>query len=1112
MRGAYRCASAMDPARLQALFVEYAKASRVLDKHEAEQCAQLCELAKAYLLERAKSFVSKGQGGALLLSYQSDSTPLLAKATFVARHASGQAVVRKAGRAVELLLERVFLKRLTPTGEAVVETFFRDPLPLDNGKGSWQCFSAACSHFPMLKKLGHQGISVSHYCFDRALFSSLDRLMRQRHVLYHKVAAAGGASTGLDALSDLTDWVVSTGCANHDAQNALKWGLASLDCGEEVTKKLHIVIESLRNGYDLLQKALPGFLTQSLSLVDEASSPGYSEEFWASLCIEPVVLQDLVELGLRWSAGRLQIYESAASGSDFMEKLTACMMSVFRFQRFTDSRWCTIGESCRSLVAGLAIGLEGLVDTVRGDPKASDYYIKGFANMDRGVRLYAVVSSLVANVCDSLLFALLEDDRVCLRLQELEDLVVEEYDWLSHLSGDVWRCLSELVPDSHSQELRSWSLLAASIVQAYIKKKVFRVARSPPWSLILGDVQANVVAVAAREEELESISAKVRALVLAGFPQKRIIAGLQLMAEVHWTSTSVEQGHGSAATLHRVHKQYGVNMLCMRSMVHMFRQLLPDQEKEDPYDAKLAKQEEALESKTPRRASARQVFLSDLLSQLSRASPTGTLTKKERLAAFDKHAFLFSSLTDEARMKYASQAALLQDRKTKEIAHELQGLRQTRSLRESRDVEARSLKTSLLRLSNCRLPPEGLNSMAELWGTEAYTGSALQALRENSMLSPQSPPPSVVSQLQDCDVSIDVAKSEPPRPWVATLCRLRDSFRECGLVLSRAGQADRAYAFLFATQSPMVAELLPLERFSYPPPSAYSGSDFLAAINSFVEHTFTYQPGRSVSAADVEFDAQTQVHVLPYLGFLAGHTMGSHSLPVRMVDFVRHAMAGGARPSAKAQGYKTPRVNTELVEQFPWLATYMPKSGSSRQASGSSSAAGQSEPEVLGLDDEAIDNAFEELQAIRSQWQVDYQDSIQHFKVCLLGGAWTKEHVGVACDAVKAYASGKEALDWCSKFGFPTNTRFGIRKLGQERATVLAGCWCSRLQYFYDIFCRAKRDNYQYTSADINGSPVPKDSLSQTSEGGIFQERLAQILALRPKDASAASSSSSGKR
>eukprot|EP00974_Lingulodinium_polyedra_P012756 1235882-Lingulodinium_polyedra.AAC.1 len=37
------------------------------------------------------------------------------------------------------------------------------------------------------------------------------------------------------------------------------------------------------------------------------------------------------------------------------------VLNLFRFKQFIDSRWYTVGSSCKSLIASLCVGLKGLV-------------------------------------------------------------------------------------------------------------------------------------------------------------------------------------------------------------------------------------------------------------------------------------------------------------------------------------------------------------------------------------------------------------------------------------------------------------------------------------------------------------------------------------------------------------------------------------------------------------------------------------------------------------------------------------------------------------------------------------------------------------------------------
>ena len=138
-------------------------------------------------------------------------------------------------------------------GEVVNVCLFRDPRPLTAGKSAWNIFQAACNFFPMVRKLGHEGIVVSHYVWDRLMASALSRHVRQRHTLFYQMGA-GGQLSGQQALLELKDWVLTSGCSCHDVHNALKWGLGVSEpqlIG--VHKKLWIAIESLRNGYSWFQ-------------------------------------------------------------------------------------------------------------------------------------------------------------------------------------------------------------------------------------------------------------------------------------------------------------------------------------------------------------------------------------------------------------------------------------------------------------------------------------------------------------------------------------------------------------------------------------------------------------------------------------------------------------------------------------------------------------------------------------------------------------------------------------------------------------------------------------------------------------------------------------------
>eukprot|EP00974_Lingulodinium_polyedra_P004920 461945-Lingulodinium_polyedra.AAC.1 len=78
---------------------------------------------------------------------------------------------------------------------------------------------------PTLRELGHTGVCIQHYTFDRALQGALYKLFSQHHSIQEKQATARSSSAKVQHLEPNLNWVVCNGCSNHDAHNALKWSL-----------------------------------------------------------------------------------------------------------------------------------------------------------------------------------------------------------------------------------------------------------------------------------------------------------------------------------------------------------------------------------------------------------------------------------------------------------------------------------------------------------------------------------------------------------------------------------------------------------------------------------------------------------------------------------------------------------------------------------------------------------------------------------------------------------------------------------------------------------------------------------------------------------------------
>lgn len=334
----------MDAQTLVSTFREFTAPHRVLDKHEDRIVFKLADVAWEYMQMKGKDLVNKANGRPVLFSYGSDGTPMLTRATVTSQNSSGQQVMRRAGRAAEFLLERAFLRTTSSEGRPLAVALFKPPVPLDAGKGALQVFTASCHFFPLLHKVGHRGVSVAHYCFDRALFAALTKKQVERHALYfERLGGPAGEKTGDLALSELKTWVVCTACSNHDAQNSLKWAPRTSCGGSDVVDKLDIAVEAVRNAYDLLCGHLSIFISQIVGFSEGAPDTPEVYHFWVSMGVLPEIAETLTSLGLWWTGTALQVSARHRGRADLFEEISFVLLSVFKFRKFTDSRRTTVG-------------------------------------------------------------------------------------------------------------------------------------------------------------------------------------------------------------------------------------------------------------------------------------------------------------------------------------------------------------------------------------------------------------------------------------------------------------------------------------------------------------------------------------------------------------------------------------------------------------------------------------------------------------------------------------------------------------------------------------------------------------------------------------------------
>ena len=117
---------------------------------------------------------------------------------------------------------------------------------------------------------------------------------------------------------------------------------------------------------------------------------------------------------------------------------------MFRFAHWTKSKWFSVGASCKCLVGSIFVGLQGLVEFVLEDPKASKYYLSGWSRLDSDILKMCCIIICSSMVSESVLASLLKDDRVALNLEKLDGIMKEASDHALGLSDSVLSLLAEM--------------------------------------------------------------------------------------------------------------------------------------------------------------------------------------------------------------------------------------------------------------------------------------------------------------------------------------------------------------------------------------------------------------------------------------------------------------------------------------------------------------------------------------------------------------------------------------------------------------------------------------------------------------------------------------------
>lgn len=1114
----------------RAKYRTYCKVSKVLEKDDVYEAEVLTEALKDQLRGRARALLQENRQRPVMLSYCSDATPILCQVVRTVASEGGTFMRRQGNRLHELLLQRGCLVANVRPGVYETAHLCEDPRPLSKGKGGWEHFTAATQFFGMLRHEGHEGFCITHLAFDRAVYQPVLRHMSGRHAAYYDPQHGPDLGHRSHVLW-LTDWLIGTPCACHDTHNALKWAVDEWIDAPGL-KDLHIAVESLRNGYDLLVLRVRTFLSRHLFARKQPMDFEEATTFWRVMGVDATWLDRVARLDLSWNpeTRRLRVNRCGLGDQELLVETEIVMLYVMKFSRFSDSRWGSMAACSRTLLASVECGLDELFRITRDDPTAvgRSAHLTGYARFTAAIRVFAGVTAMCGYITDVVLFDLMQDDRLGLRVDDVEDEMAREMIFLENVPDAVWDRLAHLSrPDAHPSVLKSDCIRAGHIACSYMYERFVREARGYPWRLARGAVEQNIEELVelpkSAVRDLDPLTMKVRTLGRKRIVNASLLADtVRMLLQIQWSTLAVEQAHGSAAAIRRVHPGYSANVLSLRSMLHTMRHVFFP----SPLRVRLAKVDTALSkvgSKKPHKIPAKgmyfKVFSKRVREVRKRQGKTTSGALMRNIMRSSEQSF--SALAPEAREYYEGLALHRIREKTTAQREELQHLRlRKKNIVEDEKEDARS--RALMKLSDVRFSDNTMDQLANRVQVLARNRQNIAVLREEAWVAPGKPDVGVMETFDKLATHGLLAGKTVADPVLKLLADKRSELRGHLLCAPFVGAPKTAYFILFANAGKRDVQFLPLqERDDMPPVMGEESLD--EDMTLALEHTlfrYTYHTGDYIPYKDLPTKVPEELFFIEGGAFVGSRNTRADFEPEMLKDFAaRHRFQAkepvekpAAKPRAKGAASLSKK-QKKWLEQRPWAKEFVedllpledvPSSSTMAPAPPTELAqAVLEEDELSDIDDETKQAVWEELEGTRLAWCLTDTETSENFFTTVRGGVWTIKNKGVAVDVGAAYARRGLPRYWAAKYSMGRMASFSFALYGEDTARILSDEWCFRCQWFFVIWRGQEDLNYLYQPEDGKGY-IPSEAfidvyLSLPSLGPIT-DRCSEIFNLFPSE------------
>jgi hypothetical protein len=509
----------------------------------AQAISKLLDAKCADMYERART-----EDQPIMQVYMSDgwSTELM-RSTAV--HCDGVLAKRVGRFKAEFLAEKRILKTISAAGEIGMVFFLKAPRLMEAKKG-WDVFDASLEE-PFLRLQCENQICISVYLQDGLHAGSFLKRHRARHELHYEACLEEDVPDEVRFTRQSKDWVFGMRCVLHIGSSSVKWGLSGW-LSEDILDDCHLVIKSLRNSSDPLQRHVDDFVYSVVRYEDSSEDHDSRSSFWTALGVPPAMLDFVMSVDPRFDlqANVLRVNRALEHAEGGVARVCSVVSFFLSWRNWSDTRWAGVGKSSRLLVSSLFVGIESLVAWVdRCGVNNDRFYLSASkTRLTSPVKKLLAIASLACYPADSISLALLEDDRFLMKAAELRQDMIEESEWVQQLPESFWDTVAGAIAEEGytGRHLRSDALQAMRIAMAYLEKNMFLFVRQLPLSLTQGDIDTNL-------DELMKVDPKTldyttrKIFFCAQFFPLDCKRALRLLLDSPFSIQLVEKGHAAGA-------------------------------------------------------------------------------------------------------------------------------------------------------------------------------------------------------------------------------------------------------------------------------------------------------------------------------------------------------------------------------------------------------------------------------------------------------------------------------------------------------------------------------------------------------------------------------------